>query len=490
MAERTLKTRISLLVKTFEEWQSFKDFVPLKGELCICTIPASTGAMVQEPAVLFKVGDGTTSFQTLGWSSALAADVYNWAKKENLDWEDVNDTFKESLKSYIKTEIPSNNFQYQIVSDGDYRWKLQRSEDGQTWIDATGSIDVSALQTQINSKVDQVLIGPNGKATIWNENDGGGAKFEHTDGVYSFVGVNDGGESGIAAQIYALKKETPDAPKGIGTRINVYRDKIFYISKKNNESGIENNDPSMELVVKKDLEELAARAGALKLLTVITIENSLNKDSERRDHITLWLADNSHTPEAGDVIIVQPDDVEYVYADSKWVELGNGSDYATKVALQEEVSNRVEGQADLLQSIENRKIEVISVADFGFDTNLRVNQQVTGSGLIDRVINATLVEDKKQIIIEMGDYKFNVVSIVDDKVKNIRGFAVETMTVPMDTLNDIPIIEKGVFVYNPTLNKTCSFYGKEIGTTEIEQLQQEMATKVDETDTLILDCNL
>lgn len=490
MAERTLKTRISLLVKTFEEWQSFKDFVPLKGELCICTIPASTGAMVQEPAVLFKVGDGTTSFQTLGWSSALAADVYNWAKKENLDWEDVNDTFKESLKSYIKTEIPSNNFQYQIVSDGDYRWKLQRSEDGQTWIDATGSIDVSALQTQINSKVDQVLIGPNGKAIIWNENDGGGAKFEHTDGVYSFVGVNDGGESGIAAQIYALKKETPDAPKGIGTRINVYRDKIFYISKKNNEAGIENNDPSMELVVKKDLEALAARAGALKLLTVITIENSLNKDSERRDHITLWLADNSHTPEAGDVIIVQPDDVEYVYADSKWVELGNGSDYATKVALQEEVSNRVEGQADLLQSIENRKIEVISVADFGFDTNLRVNQQVTGSGLIDRVINATLVEDKKQIIIEMGDYKFNVVSIVDDKVKNIRGFAVETMTVPMDTLNDIPIIEKGVFVYNPTLNKTCSFYGKEIGTTEIAQLQQEMATKVDETDTLILDCNL
>ena len=246
----------------------------------------------------------------------------------------------------------------------------------------------------------------------------------------------------------------------------------------------------MELVVKKDLEALAARAGALKLLTVITIDNSLNTDSERRDRITLWLNDNSHTPEAGDVIIVQPDDVEYVYADSKWVELGNGSDYATKAALEAEVSERVEGQAGLLQSIENRKIEVISVADFGFDTNLRVNQQVTGSGLIDRVINATLVEDKKQIIIEMGDYKFNVISIVDDKTKNIRGFAVETMNVPMETLNDTPIIEKGVFVYNPTLDKTCSFYGKEMGTAEITQLQQEMTSKVDETDTLILDCNL
>lgn len=491
MAERTLKTRISLLVKTFEEWQSFKDFVPLKGELCICTIPASTSAMVQEPAVLFKVGDGTTSFQTLGWSSALAADVYNWAKKENLDWEDINDTFKESLKSYIKTEIPSNNFQYQIVSDGDYKWKLQRSEDGQTWIDATGSIDVSALQTELNTKVTSVLTGQNGRAEIFNEQDGGGARFTRNDGLRSFIGVDAGvNPDGLVAQIYALKKDE-GSDKETGTRLNVTRDKIYYLSRANAEaypgSGLSDG---MELVVKKDLEALSARAGALKLLTVITIENSLNKDSERRDHITLWLNDNSHTPEAGDVIIVQPDDVEYVYADSKWVELGNGSDYATKVALQEEVSNRVEGQADLLQSIENRKIEVISVADFGFDTNLRVNQQVTGSGLIDRVINATLVEDKKQIIIEMGDYKFNVVSIVNDKTKNIRGFAVETMTVPMDTLNDIPIIEKGVFVYNPTLNKTCSFYGKEMGTTEITQLQQEMTTKVDEADTLILDCNL
>ena len=90
----------------------------------------------------------------------------------------------------------------------------------------------------------------------------------------------------------------------------------------------------------------------------------------------------------------------------------------------------------------------------------------------------------------MGDYKFNVISIVDDKTKNIRGFAVETMNVPMETLNDTPIIEKGVFVYNPTLDKTCSFYGKEMGTAEITQLQQEMTSKVDETDTLILDCNL
>lgn len=359
MAERTLKTRISLLVKTFEEWQSFKDFVPLKGELCICTIPASTGATVQEPAILFKVGDGTTSFQTLGWSSALAADVYNWAKKENLDWEDINDTFKESLKSYIKTEIPSNNSQYQIVSDGDYKWKLQKSEDGQTWIDATGSIDVSALQTELNTKVTSVLTGQNGRAEIFNEQDGGGARFTRNDGLRSFIGVDAGVDpDGLVAQIYALKKDE-GSDKETGTRLNVTRDKIYYLSRANAEAypGTGLSD-EMELVVKKDLEAISAHAGALKLLTVITIENSLNTDSQRREHIASWLSDNSHVPEAGDVIIVQPDDVEYVYADSKWVELGNGSDYATKATLeaesqkisqlQQEMTTKVDGTDTLI----------------------------------------------------------------------------------------------------------------------------------------------
>lgn len=258
MAERTLKTRISLLVKTFEEWQSLADFVPLKGELCICTIPTSTNAVAQEPAVLFKVGDGTTSFQTLGWSSALAADVYNWAKKENLDWEDINDTFKELLKSYIKTEIPSNNFQYQIISDGDYKWKLQRSEDGQAWIDATGSIDISALQTELNTKVTGVLTGQNGRAEIFNEQDGGGARFTRNDGLRSFIGVDAGVDpDGLVAQIYALKKDE-GSDRETGTRLNVTRDKIYYLSRANAEAypGTGLSD-GMELVVKKRFRSIS-----------------------------------------------------------------------------------------------------------------------------------------------------------------------------------------------------------------------------------------
>lgn len=67
--------------------------------------------------------------------------------------------------------------------------------------------------------------GPNGKAILWNESDGGGSKFEHTDGLWSYVGTNDGGKNGLAGQIYALEKVNN---KFTGSRIDVTKDGIYY----------------------------------------------------------------------------------------------------------------------------------------------------------------------------------------------------------------------------------------------------------------------
>ena len=53
----------------------------LKGEVAICEIPTGSAAeQVTPPAILFKVGDGVKTFAQLPWASALAADVYAWAK--------------------------------------------------------------------------------------------------------------------------------------------------------------------------------------------------------------------------------------------------------------------------------------------------------------------------------------------------------------------------------------------------------------------------
>ena len=82
MAEKTLQTRIKLKYDTLTNWQDAgADVVLLKGEVGICEVPTgSTAEQVTPPAILFKVGDGTKKFSELPWASALAADVYAWAK--------------------------------------------------------------------------------------------------------------------------------------------------------------------------------------------------------------------------------------------------------------------------------------------------------------------------------------------------------------------------------------------------------------------------
>ena len=95
MAEKILNTRILLKYDTLANWES-KNTILKKGEVGfagITNIPPVTtettegqkvGADVLNPAVLFKVGDGQTAWKNLKWASALAADVYDWAKAANV----------------------------------------------------------------------------------------------------------------------------------------------------------------------------------------------------------------------------------------------------------------------------------------------------------------------------------------------------------------------------------------------------------------------
>lgn len=77
MAEKVLQTRIQLKYDTLENWTTNGTVVLKKGEIGLCSVPAGGSLQqVTPPAVLFKVGDGTTAFSALPWASALAADVY------------------------------------------------------------------------------------------------------------------------------------------------------------------------------------------------------------------------------------------------------------------------------------------------------------------------------------------------------------------------------------------------------------------------------
>lgn len=82
MAEiKKINTRISLKCDTLANWSNASNqFILNKGEVAIAQIGEKDIANKQLPPIMFKVGDGEHTFNELDWTSALAADVYDWAK--------------------------------------------------------------------------------------------------------------------------------------------------------------------------------------------------------------------------------------------------------------------------------------------------------------------------------------------------------------------------------------------------------------------------
>ena len=127
-----------------------------------------------------------------------------------------------------------------------------------------------------NKKVDKQVQGSKGKALIFNEADGGGAKFEGSNGVNSFVGVNDG-TGGIDAQIYAV--EVVPGSISNGARIDVSKDGIYYTV--GNDSSSNRMVEANEIAVKGDVsaEESRALAAEADLQAQINDKDSLPERS-------------------------------------------------------------------------------------------------------------------------------------------------------------------------------------------------------------------
>ena len=129
----TLNTRIQLKYDTYSNWNT-NNPVLMAGELAIAEIPASTGAVPNEPAYLLKVGNGTDHFDDLDWISGKAADVYGWAKAATKPSYQASEIT--GLEDFIAGEIQDTNTKYQIVQNGNMGFKLQSQEKGVgTWTD-------------------------------------------------------------------------------------------------------------------------------------------------------------------------------------------------------------------------------------------------------------------------------------------------------------------------------------------------------------------
>ncbi len=168
--------------------------------------------------------------------------------------------FNKSLTIYLQKATGKDYFvEYICINDGtteapEYKWEAI----GTTDIDlseyrkaAEQDVIDESIRAEITKKVNKEIIGANGKAEIFNEADGGGAKFTNNDGVESFVGVNDGGENGLVAQIYADKLING---KWTGAKLDVTNGAMYYTvgDKSFAERAVEKN----EIATKGDIEDL------------------------------------------------------------------------------------------------------------------------------------------------------------------------------------------------------------------------------------------
>lgn len=156
MAEttKTLKTRIQLKYDTLANWNAVAStFVPNKGEVCFVEIPTGDATATTAPTVLFKVGDGTTTWGALKWGSALAADVYAWAKAAN-------------KPSYTASEVGVNETAFPgLKKTGTITGiKMNGVSKG-----TSGVVDLGTVITDVSGKQDQAISVDGITATTVND---------------------------------------------------------------------------------------------------------------------------------------------------------------------------------------------------------------------------------------------------------------------------------------------------------------------------------
>lgn len=182
--------------------------------------------------------------------------------------------------------VATDDVPYVGAKKGDPYVELTIANDEETKIDipVKGIVDTSDF-------VIGTVKGDNGTAYVFNEKDGGGIKFENTSGIKSFVGVHDGSTistaEGLAGQLYAIDGS------GLGTRLNLFKDKVTYISSAAQTAfkpALDSAD--YELAVKKDIADLekkiAIASGALvwEEIGAVTLHDVQNAITETAEQLT------------------------------------------------------------------------------------------------------------------------------------------------------------------------------------------------------------
>ena len=203
---KNLNTRIALKYDSYENWTHHNPIL-LKGEIAIAELPVSenkpgtgepnaagsTPAIQNAPNILIKVGDGTNHYNDLKFVSALAADVYSWAKAATKPTYSASEIT--GLDEHISQTIQDTNTQYRIVAvDGaTYSYKLQKKDiKDADYTDVDGSV-ISLTDVDARLDILEAAIGENGAVQ---------------DKINAAIGALDYNDAAVANQFVTEVKET------------------------------------------------------------------------------------------------------------------------------------------------------------------------------------------------------------------------------------------------------------------------------------------
>ena len=154
MAEHTLNTRILLKYDSYANWT--KNNPVLKaGEMAIATvanIEANKATGFQNlPNVVLKVGDGTSHYNDLKFVSALAADVYEWAKaasKPEYGYKEITGLEAELARVSAAADTDT---QYDLVATDatNYKYELRSKEKSAVEWTKVADLDLSGIVSRV-----------------------------------------------------------------------------------------------------------------------------------------------------------------------------------------------------------------------------------------------------------------------------------------------------------------------------------------------------
>lgn len=210
MASKVIKTTFQLRRGLAEEWRSVNPTLAL----------AEPG--FEKDTYRLKIGDGITPWNYLPYLNGGESTLHYLGMTTLASGETIIHALDRIVTDYQVThptyELDAGAIAIVDESEYIYNGTLWQEFGNESLYETKAEAQAAyeELQDLLNleavartnadaTKVDREIAGPNGTAIIFNESDGGGAKFEHNDGTESFVGVNDGGQNGLVAQIYADK---------------------------------------------------------------------------------------------------------------------------------------------------------------------------------------------------------------------------------------------------------------------------------------------